>query len=41
MKIIQKLREKPTGVDVVSLALGESIASDVITVGYMCDKIKI
>lgn len=34
MKIIQKLRERPAGVDVVGLALGESGASDVITVGY-------
>jgi len=35
MKIIQKLRERPAGVDVVGLALGESITSDVITVGYV------
>lgn len=34
MKIIQKLRERPAGVDVVGLALGESGASDVITVRY-------
>ncbi|XP_020293844.1 uncharacterized protein C9orf78 [Pseudomyrmex gracilis] len=31
MKIIQKLREKPPGVDVVGLALGDNVASDVIT----------
>lgn len=36
MKIIQKLRERPAGVDVVGLALGESVASDAITVGYIC-----
>lgn len=34
MKIIQKLRERPTGIDIVGLALGESVASDV-TVGYI------
>ncbi|XP_011872183.1 PREDICTED: uncharacterized protein C9orf78 homolog isoform X2 [Vollenhovia emeryi] len=31
MKIIRKLRERPAGVDVVGLALGESVASDVMT----------
>lgn len=31
MKIIQKLRERPTGVNVVGLALGENITSDVIS----------
>ncbi|KYM86872.1 Uncharacterized protein C9orf78 [Atta colombica] len=31
MKIIQKLRERPAGVDVVGLALGENVASDAIT----------
>jgi len=34
MKIIQKLRERPAGVDVVGLALGENVASDTITVRY-------
>lgn len=34
MKIIQKLREKPTGINVVGLALGENVASDVIIVRY-------
>lgn len=32
MKIIQKLREKATGVNVVGLALGENVTSDIITV---------
>ncbi|XP_018364635.1 PREDICTED: uncharacterized protein C9orf78 homolog [Trachymyrmex cornetzi] len=31
MKIIQRLRERPAGVDVVGLALGENVASDAIT----------
>ncbi|EZA54252.1 hypothetical protein DMN91_000037 [Ooceraea biroi] len=31
MKIIQKLRERPSGVNVVGLALGENVTSDVIT----------
>lgn len=31
MKIIQKLRERPAGINVVGLALGENVASDVIT----------
>ncbi|XP_014467858.1 PREDICTED: uncharacterized protein C9orf78, partial [Dinoponera quadriceps] len=30
MKIVQKLRERPTGINVVGLALGENVASDVI-----------
>jgi len=35
MKIIQKLRERPAGVDVVGLALGENVASDAsLTVRY-------
>lgn len=33
MKIIQKLRERATGVNVVGLALGENVTSDVMTVG--------
>jgi len=32
MKIIQKLRERPNGVNVVGLALGENVTSDIITV---------
>lgn len=32
MKIIQKLRERPSGVNVVGLALGENVTSDIITV---------
>lgn len=39
MKIIQKLRERPAGVDVVGLALGESAGSDVITVGFLYKRI--
>lgn len=35
MKIVQKLRERPTGINVVGLALGENIASDVIMVRYI------
>jgi hypothetical protein len=35
MKIIQKLRERPNGVNVVGLALGENVTSDIITVGYI------
>ncbi|XP_067212562.1 splicing factor C9orf78 isoform X2 [Linepithema humile] len=31
MKIIQKLRKRPVGVDVVGLALGENVTSDAIT----------
>lgn len=31
MKIIQKLRERPNGVNVVGLALGEKVTSDVLT----------
>ncbi|KAH0945132.1 hypothetical protein HN011_002210 [Eciton burchellii] len=31
MKIIQKLRERPNGVNVVGLALGENVTSDIIT----------
>lgn len=30
MKIVQKLRERPTGINVVGLALGENVASDVM-----------
>lgn len=32
MKVIQKLRERPKGINVVGLALGENITSDVMTV---------
>lgn len=32
MKIIQKLRERPKGVNVVGLALGENVTPDVMMV---------
>lgn len=35
MKIIQKLRERPKGVNVVGLALGENVTPDVIMVIIM------
>lgn len=31
MKIIQKLRERPNGVNIIGLALGEKVTSDVAT----------
>lgn len=37
MKIVQKLRERPTGINVVGLALGENVASDIIMVRYLDD----
>lgn len=40
MKIIQKLRERPAGINVVGLALGENVASDVITVRGIHNAIK-
>lgn len=35
MKNVQKFREKPIGIDVVGLALGENIASDIIRVRFI------
>lgn len=32
MKVIQKLRERPKGINVVGLALGENVTPDVMTV---------
>lgn len=32
MKTIQKLRERPKGINVVGLALGENVTPDVMTV---------
>lgn len=38
MKIIQKLRERPKGVNVLGLALGENVTSGVMTVGAIAIK---
>lgn len=40
MKIIQKLRERPAGINVAGLALGENVASDAITVYRIYSEIK-
>lgn len=33
-KIIQKLRERPSGVNIVGLALGEKVVPDIMTVSF-------